>query len=157
MSFLQDSIQMRSAGKWTVPPAHRSEAGTNMPIVEGKQPPQNATVADLRLIWCRTRLGWWSQSEGGGDKTSRWYGPDRAKFLGEHLLLVLCPGGDHIIGRARLGQADWCSPSGVEDQAVRAQPQPWVGSHRCQGWLLWPGAVGQLGRDRHGKADWLRK
>jgi len=30
----------------------------------------------------RTRLGWWSKSEGGGDKTSRWYGPDRAKFLG---------------------------------------------------------------------------
>ena len=55
--------------------------------VQGKHPLQNTTVADLHPTWCRSRLGWWSQSEGGGDKTSRWYGPDRAKFLGELLLL----------------------------------------------------------------------
>ena len=79
-----------------------------MPIVQGKHPSQNVTVADLHLIWCRTRLGWWSQSEGGGDKTSRWYGPDRAKFLGEHLLRMLCPGGNDIIA----GQSpQWAFPS----------------------------------------------
>lgn len=30
----------------------------------------------------RERAGWWSE-EKNADKLSQWYGPDRAKFLGE--------------------------------------------------------------------------
>lgn len=82
---------------------------------KGQHPLQNINVADLLLL-CRTRLGWWSKSEGGGDKTSRWYGPDRAKFLGEPLLLVVFAGERVPWAGTGSGRQTGGSPAGPEKQ-----------------------------------------